>query len=368
MPFTQRVPWSSKTSNMMKNYLERNQNAETLATVQKDLIVDASTSGKTEISTDESKTTARSVIPSLSFLCNQLLQLSHSVPRTVVIQNIMGDIRGESVKNIQEKVLQNSDEEASENSVNDGSKDLVQKSQETLHVTADYREKLHRTPEREFVDFESDDDVADPDYSGESECGNDQNEEKKNLARKRKADPTQWKKNLMKRKRHSGLEYETDSGSRVMNPKILKEPCGDNCKLSCKKRISEERWQIIHSNFWSPSKTEQRRQYIASIVTQVPIKRRREKTGERRGKRMFTHCYSFETRKNRNSFISQQTVDTAVKKKKEGGIVTPDKRGRYQPKSLRKFDKMFEIIFQNFLCTSLITLGKEPKRNILGIA
>nr|CAI5822919.1 unnamed protein product [Callosobruchus analis] len=343
MPVTQRVPWSSRTSKMMKNYLEKNENAETLATVQNGLIVEA------KISRDESKTTPRCVIPSLSFLCNQVLQLSQSVPRRVVVHNITVDIREESVKNIQEKVLQNSDEEASESIVNDGSKDLVQKArkeeqkrpQGTLHVTADYGEELHRTPEREFVDFESDDAVADPDYSGESECDNDQNEKEKNLARKRKADPTQWKKNLTKRKRNLVLEYETDSGSRVMNPKILKEPCGDNCKLSCKKRISEERRQIIHSNCWSPSKTvDQRRQYIASIVTQVPIKRRREKTGKRRGKRMFTYCYSFETEGKKETVckkfflntlsISQQTVDTAVKKKKEGGIVTPDKRGRHQ--------------------------------------
>lgn len=138
-----------------------------------------------------------------------------------------------------------------------------------------------------------------------------------------------------------------------MNPKFLKEPCDDNCKLSCKNRILEERRQIIHSNFWSPSKTvDIRRQYIASIVTQVPIKRRREKTGERRGKRIFTNCYSFETEGTKEIVckrfflntlsISQQTVDTAIKKKKEGGIVTPDKRGRHQP-----VNKISEDVPQN---------------------
>lgn len=44
--------------------------------------------------------------------------------------------------------------------------------------------------EREFVDFDSDDDVADPDYSDENESAEDQNEEaEENLTRKRKGNP-----------------------------------------------------------------------------------------------------------------------------------------------------------------------------------
>jgi len=279
-------------------------------------------------------------------------QQSHLVPQTVVIQNIIEDTPEQSVKNIQEKVLPNGNKEGLRNITREGNDDFIQNSsrdeiqnisQEALHVTADYDEELHRTPEREFVDFDSDDDVVDPDYSDENESDEDQNEEAENkLTRKRKANPMTWKKNVTKKKRYSGLEYKSDSGSRVINPKMLKEPCGDNCKLSCKNRISEKRRQTIHSNFWSPSKTvDMRRQYVASVVTQVPIKRRREKTGERKGKRVFTNCYSFEVEGEKQTVckkfflntlsISQQTVDTAVKKKKEGGIVTPDKRGRHQP-------------------------------------
>lgn len=291
----------------------------------------------------------RSVIPSLSSLCDQKLQQSHIVPQTIVMQNLTEDTHEESIKNIQEKVIQNVDEEELENITGNGCQDRIQISneeevqtisQKALHVTAEYNEQLHKTPDRE-VDFDSDDDVADPDYSDENESNENEEAEEK-LTRKRKANPKNWKKTVTKRKRYSGLEYKTDSGSRVMNPKFLKEPCSDSCKLSCKNRISEERRQIIHSNFWSPSKTvDIRRQYIASIVTQVPIKRRREKTGERRGKRTFTHCYTFETEGKKETVckkfflntlsISQQTVDTAIKKKKEGGIVTPDKRGRHQP-------------------------------------
>lgn len=217
--------------------------------------------------------------------------------------------------------------------------------EEALHVTAEVEERLHKTPDRDFSDFDSDDDVVDPNYSYEEQSDDelDQNEEQdKKLTRKRKANPKDWKKHVTKRKRHSGLEYRTDSGSRVMKPKSLKEPCGDTCKLLCRNRIPEERRQIIYTNFWSPSKTiDMRRQYIASSVAQVAIKRRREVTGERHRKRNYTNSYSFETGGVKETVckkfflntlsISQQTVDTAIKKKKDGGLVTPDKRGKHIP-------------------------------------
>lgn len=138
-----------------------------------------------------------------------------------------------------------------------------------------------------------------------------------------------------------GVEYTTDSGSRVMAAKIMKISCSEKCKLSCNKKISKETREAIHKNFWSPSKSVNvRRQFIASRVKQMPIKRTRERTGERQGKRTFTNQYSFETNGiteivcktfflNTLS-ISHQTVETAIKKTKDGGIVTPDKRGKHE--------------------------------------
>nr|CAH7753409.1 unnamed protein product [Callosobruchus chinensis] len=356
MHANQKVPWSSRTSKMVKNYLEMDKNSESLQNTQ---ITVASTTKKTDTTMNELETSAlkqqRQHLPAVEANTIESTEINGdgSTPTTcVVIQNSVEDFHEELVNIIENNVLQGADEKGLENITNDRSEDLIQNTrknkaqdmhQETLHVTAEYYEHLHRTPERETVDFDSDDDVADPDYSDENETDEEQKEEAKgNSTRRRKANPLLWKKNVTKKKRYSGLEYKTDSGSRIMNSKSLKEPCGDNCKLLCKNRIPEERRPIIHSNFWSPSKTvDMRRQYIASIVTQVPIKRRREKTGERRGKRNFTHCYSLETDGKKEIVcktfflntlsISQQTVDTAVQKKKEGGIVTPDKRGKHQP-------------------------------------
>nr|CAI5829866.1 unnamed protein product [Callosobruchus analis] len=84
-----------------------------------------------------------------------------------------------------------------------------------------------------------------------------------------------------------------------------------------------------------------KRQYIASHVQQEDIKRRRERNNLREGKRQYTNKYTFEVNGRqiivcRKFFlstlcISQQSVDTAIKKKREGGIVSPDKRGRHVP-------------------------------------
>nr|CAH7733088.1 unnamed protein product [Callosobruchus chinensis] len=56
-------------------------------------------------------------------------------------------------------------------------------------------------------------------------------------------------KNLTKQKRLSGLEYTTDSGSRLMGPKLIKPACGEKCKLVCSKRIPKETRKRIHKNF-----------------------------------------------------------------------------------------------------------------------
>nr|CAI5846436.1 unnamed protein product [Callosobruchus analis] len=213
--------------------------------------------------------------------------------------------------------------------------------QENYHVTAEDEERIrHKTPEREFSDFDDDNDIADPDYPS----GGDSMSRKKGIkkGRKRKRNEEKWKKNLTKQKRLSGLEYTTDSGNRLMGPKLIKPACGEKCKLVCSNRIPEETRKTIHKNFWSPSKTVNvRRQYIASRVKQMPVKWTRERTGERHGKRTFTNHYSFEIKGFTETVcktfflntlsISHQTVETAIKKKKGGGIVTPDKRGKHEP-------------------------------------
>lgn len=84
-----------------------------------------------------------------------------------------------------------------------------------------------------------------------------------------------------------------------------------------------------------------KRQFIASHVQQIPIQRRRERNNLRERRRQHTNKYFFEINKNKINVckkfflntlsISQQYVDTAIAKKREGGLISPDKRGSHTP-------------------------------------
>nr|CAH7721993.1 unnamed protein product [Callosobruchus chinensis] len=208
MHANQKVPWSSRTSKMVKNYLEMDKNSESLQNTQ---ITVASTTKKTDTTMNELETSAlkqqrhifrldqwgwkyshNMCCPVVKFLCNEILQKSQFMSQTVVIQNSVEDFHEELVNIIENNVLQGADEKGLENITNDRSEDLIQNTrknkaqdmhQETLHVTAEYYEHLHRTPERETVDFDSDDDVADPDYSDENETDEEQRRKQKGTQR-----------------------------------------------------------------------------------------------------------------------------------------------------------------------------------------
>nr|CAH7721052.1 unnamed protein product [Callosobruchus chinensis] len=113
-------------------------------------------------------------------------------------------------------------------------------------------------------------------------------------------------------------------------------------KTKCSEKISEEERKKIHKQFWTNQKSiDVKRQFIASHVQQLPIERRRERTSERKNKRQYTNRYTFESKSRlinvcktfflNTLSISQQTVDTAISKKREGGILSPDKRGKHGP-------------------------------------
>lgn len=206
------------------------------------------------------------------------------------------------------------------------------------HVSGEvFEEPLHKTPEKQQVlDFDNDDDIADPTYyddrnsddsnSSESTEADKETGDKEDSVkgRKRKKNPKAWKRNISRAKRHSGMEYKT--AKKTIKTKAVKSPCTDVCKLKCKDRVSEDKRNIIHLEFWNERKSlEIRRQFIASQVEQVPINRLRERTGERHGQRKQMNKYHFEVDGIRQRVckkfflntlnISHQTVDTAIQKK-----------------------------------------------------
>lgn len=182
---------------------------------------------------------------------------------------------------------------------------LSSTSRENLHVTADHS---FQEPERDIsqtdqtvMDFDSDDSVADPMYERpaiENTPDSDSSEEEQRTqrkGRKRLGNPEAWKKNMKKSAKHAGTEYVVTKTNRIAKSKTLKDPCAHSCKLKCTTKISEEKRQNIHAEFWNSRKNfETRRQFIASHVEQVQIQRVRERIGHRRGQRKHMNKYYFE--------------------------------------------------------------------------
>lgn len=237
--------------------------------------------------------------------------------------------------------------------------------QETSRVPTSSTENV--TIEKDFeLLVNSDDSLKDPDYNitGSNENNNptsdnessDNSEESRVLndnasteeeekvrrpSRKRQKDPDSWKSNIRKRKHDSGQEYISKNKT-LIKPKALGPPCSDACRFKCFLNVSPEQRRNIFKTFWLPSKSiELKRQFVASSVHLVPIKRRRPKTGERENQKHFNRKFTFsidnvQTEVCKVFFlntlsISQTFVTTALSKKLEGGMTQEDQRGKKIP-------------------------------------
>lgn len=71
------------------------------------------------------------------------------------------------------------------------------------------------------TDFDSDDSVCDPNYEDDNEdiSSDEIEEDEEQITRKRRSNPKNWRKNIKKQKRHSGLEYSTKKNG--LSPKNL---------------------------------------------------------------------------------------------------------------------------------------------------
>ncbi|VEN36940.1 unnamed protein product, partial [Callosobruchus maculatus] len=157
MNANQKVPWSSRTSKMVKNYLGKDKNNESTQNPQ---ITVASTTKKTDTTMNEFETSALKQHPQhvsaveANTIESTEINTDGSTPtRCVVIQNSIEDSHEELVNMIENNILQSADEKGLENITNNRSEDLIQNPrkneaqdmhQETLHVTAEYYEHLHR--------------------------------------------------------------------------------------------------------------------------------------------------------------------------------------------------------------------------------
>lgn len=206
---------------------------------------------------------------------------------------------------------------------------------------------------------DSDDSIRDPNYAESSDeevesddietearprntnSGNNEDqiiEETTPKGKKRRRQEANWKINVQKHKVTSGEEHA--SKTKIIRAKKLVNPCKEGCYLKCSQNINAETRSSIHSMFWNSSNNiNHKRQYVASHVKSVLINRKRPRSGRRGDARNHTREYDFEIngkviRVCKTFFlntlsISQTFVTTSLRKKKSGGIVLVDDRGRH---------------------------------------
>lgn len=162
-------------------------------------------------------------------------------------------------------------------------------------------------------------------------------------SRKRKRIPHKWKCNIRKEKRSAGQEYISKRG-KLTPARIMKQPCNSNCRTQCTKKLTHGDRQEIFANFWRKEcSNDQKRLFVASCISKMPVQRRRlriENDSENL-KRTNTLKYYFEVKNVRENVcktfflntlcVSDSYIKTALEKKRTGGLVSPDKRGKKTP-------------------------------------
>ena len=87
---------------------------------------------------------------------------------------------------------------------------------------------------------------------------------KKNLTRKRQANPDSWK-NIIKKLRQSGKAYTSVKGDYVPERSMRIKDCS-KCKFKCSEKISEEQRQQIFNSYWKLQSHDRQRDYICDHV------------------------------------------------------------------------------------------------------
>ena len=87
---------------------------------------------------------------------------------------------------------------------------------------------------------------------------------KKNLTRKRQANPDSWKKNIRKKLRQSGKAYTSVKGNHGPERSMRIKDCS-KCKFKCSEKISEEQRQQIFNSYWNLQSHD--RQGIIFVIT-----------------------------------------------------------------------------------------------------
>lgn len=155
--------------------------------------------------------------------------------------------------------------------------------------------------------------------------------------KKRKGEPSQFKKFKNKVHREQGKEYTSSSG-KVKKARSVQPIDCSKCRFHCSEKISEETRKAIHTLYWNLGSYERQRAFIAQHVDQNDVKTCKSKSSNRRevaNSFFFTHnrkehrvCKAFFTK---TLDIGNKVIDYTLKKTEAGVYIGRDERGRRDP-------------------------------------
>lgn len=169
---------------------------------------------------------------------------------------------------------------------------------------------------------------------------------------KKSRNPDQWKRNVRKRMFQEGKEYEetrkTKKGkiTKKIQEKAMKKGCDEKCRMKCTNKVSEEARKKIYDAYYSLKSITEKRNFIASRVSEVSTQRNRKRksTNEtKRRNRNVAYKYSFVSEDDSTAniaicqkmfldtlVISKTMIKTLFATKREAtGKIEEDNRGRH---------------------------------------
>lgn len=155
---------------------------------------------------------------------------------------------------------------------------------------------------------------------------------RKELRRRKKAQPELWKRNVRRRNRLSGLPYISQKGKEIAERKMGHVNCS-KCTYQCDKKVSSVERTEIFTTYWQLQDYKRQRDFICQHV-------KSSKPRRSSGHKSITYEYFFSVRNEkvrvcRTFFlktlgIGKKTVHLAVGRKNAGIFASDDSRGKQQ--------------------------------------
>jgi hypothetical protein len=159
--------------------------------------------------------------------------------------------------------------------------------------------------------------------------------------KRRKLMVQKWKTTVAKEAYAKGIAHVSMRG-KFIPEKVLGASCPQSCPRKCSSKVSEAERREIFNHYYSILDHSRKWDFIGRLVKSSPVKRRT--TNDDHSRRQNSFSYFLQLSNNERVevcqrffvstlAISQQVVKTALSKmKNKGGVISPDKRGKYAKK------------------------------------